>query len=593
MNLVASVANNTENKWSDYAGRYFYKKDENGENPLMKRLLARRESYCTLDPFDRSNHKRIMSLYEGSDKHYNQAMTAAKKMAEENDREVDDLDAYRALVWAISVWRYNALWDEKEEFIEIMNIKEGNHRVGAAIIMLFNAAYEPRDGKIICDTLKKDWFVRQLVAYDKNSRNLEDIDAAYANVDIRAEVLKLVQNPQSVLRLNRMGVVVFCGKTDDIYHEHGVDMDYIQNLDILFSRTVSDDKKRSVEPTENTTIAANIKAVLNLMEKNEAMLPEGETVNFSANASVNGLHYVGYERDAKNGKTPQPCELFQSPQWFALRNRPCPETIKEYYDSITIGSVILGQPLGKEGTNVGRKVPRPSHHTYHPPFPLDQDNMFLKLGVEGSGKTSNKCKPGESKAETYAQRRIDEGQSSQPITMSEHLRAVVVALTAASGKRALTNTGRHKWKNYTQREHCELAIQYIVDSQNFEMLASKWGNKIHGKSWDGVPWKELYGAGQVTKPDNAYIAFACMIADLLVSCFSNYKKDGLAKARAFVEMLATAHDDSDNYDDMAMVESLGEIEWDKPSLTNSLTQTNSTDMPFQDCYTSGCDTTLK
>ena len=555
--LVALVSNETKNDWGEYVGKYFYKRDADGNNPLMAKVQARRDAY-KLDPLNVENHDKIMTLYEGSKEFYLKALSAATEAATKRGRPVDELDKYRALVWAISMWRDQAIMDEKEKFVEIMNIKEGNHRVGAMIIMLFNAAYEPRSGKIVCDTLDKDWFVQQVYNKDTEGRNIQEIQRAYANIDLRAEVLRLVRDRDSTLH-RHFRVVLFVGKTEDVYDKAGVDMTYIQNLDISFSRVVSDDKKGSVEPTENIAIAANLRGILDLMENNAKKLQPGETPNFSANASVGGRLYVGHDRTYSSKITPARCSLFTGPKWNNMIKRPCPESAREYYASIQVGTVVKGKPLGKEDGRSNKKVPQPSGRTYNPPFPLDQDIMFGMLGVEGPGKRAGKKEPGTSNAETYSQRMIDEGQDSHPLTMSEHTKGVVVGLVAAAAHRAITGTGRHQWAQSTHRAECELAIQYIVDSQNFECDAAKWGGKIEGQCWDDRPWKEIFGNGQATKPDNVYIPFACMIGDMFVSCFSNIKADGMKKAREFVEMLATAHDDSADYKDKTMVENLGKL----------------------------------
>ena len=72
-------------------------------------------------------------------------------------------------------------------------------------------------------------------------------------------------------------------------------------------------------------------------------------------------------------------------------------------------------------------MPQPSGHTYHPPFSLTMANMITNLGVEGPA-SKKPVSPEEAKGATYAGRRIDESHASMPITMSEHIRGVVIAI---------------------------------------------------------------------------------------------------------------------------------------------------------------------
>ena len=58
-------------------------------------------------------------------------------------------------------------------------------------------------------------------------------------------------------------------------------------------------------------------------------------------------------------------------------------------------------------------------------------------------------------------------------------------------------------------------------------------------------------------PELRYMTATCMIADLFISCFGGYKTDGRNNARAFVNMLANAHDDVTGYSDMTMIDVLG------------------------------------
>ena len=65
-----------------------------------------------------------------------------------------------------------------------MSFMEGNNRMGAAIMMMFNSAYDPKTGRIECDTLDKDWVIKNLVARDPDVRSKSDVAKAYGSIDI-------------------------------------------------------------------------------------------------------------------------------------------------------------------------------------------------------------------------------------------------------------------------------------------------------------------------------------------------------------------------------------------------------------------------
>ena len=109
-------------------------------------------------------------------------------------------------------------------------------------------------------------------------------------------------------------------------------------------RNIANAKQGSINPTENMTIAALLNVILDLMES--FALPDNETVNFSANASINGKLYMEHEREGKDGSHPNTCPLFKSDEWVNLVRTPSPDTLRAYFTSISVGSIILGQWFG-------------------------------------------------------------------------------------------------------------------------------------------------------------------------------------------------------------------------------------------------------
>ena len=412
--------------------------------------------------------------------------------------------------------------------------------------------------------------IRNLVEKDPDVRSKSDVAKAYSSINIRAKVLEMIQNPKSIIRNEQLSIVVYYGITRERFHSYAVDMDYIQSLDIMSSRNIANAKQGSIDPTENMTIAALLNVILDLMEQNDSALPDNETVNFSANASVNGELYMEHERESKDGSLPNTCPLFKSDEWVNLVRTPSPDTLRAYFTSISVGSIILGNGLDPPATPAGKKrsksaetsaeskgknskspdtsakgrgnrqskVPQPSGHTYHPPFTLTMANMITSLGVEGPA-SKKPVSPEMAKGATYAERRIEEGHASMPITMSEHIRGVVIAIVMPSAVRGYTNTKRYTWAKYPQKQQAEFAVQYLVESQNFEMASDKWGNPFGKKKncWESASWYKYFGKEETNTPrapELRYMAATCMIADLFISCFGGYKTEGRNNAREYV-----------------------------------------------------------
>ena len=95
--------------------------------------------------------------------------------------------------------------------------------------------------------------------------------------------------------------------------------------------------------------------LLDLMEQNDSAPPDNETVNFSANASINGESYMEHERDSKDGSQPKTCQLFKSDEWFNLVRTQSPNTLRAYFTSISVGSIILGDGLDPPATPAEKK----------------------------------------------------------------------------------------------------------------------------------------------------------------------------------------------------------------------------------------------
>ena len=79
------------------------------------------------------------------------------------------------------------------------------------------------------------------------------------------------------------------------------------------------------------------------MMEDQDEVEEGESFNFSANASKQGEHYIEFSqeviKDGKKIKPPKPCKVFNSEEWKQLVRNPTPTTLRNHMNSITVGSV--------------------------------------------------------------------------------------------------------------------------------------------------------------------------------------------------------------------------------------------------------------
>ena len=110
---------------------------------VMSSHLKKNKDTYTLDAFDVRNHSTILQRYPRAKLHYENATKDATEKAEAQSRQFDELDKFRALVWAVSMSRQEMVLDDgNKHFVELMSFMEGNNCMGAAIMMMFNSAYE-------------------------------------------------------------------------------------------------------------------------------------------------------------------------------------------------------------------------------------------------------------------------------------------------------------------------------------------------------------------------------------------------------------------------------------------------------------------
>ena len=135
---------------------------------------------------------------------------------------------------------------------------------------------------------------------------------------------------------------IIYGKTREAFDDLNIGMSFVQSVDINFSAARMTDKHSSIAPPETTTLAEQGNIYLNLLEGQES-LHEGESVNFSANASDDGKHYIEFSQDPiKIGKEiypPDKYSVFNSKEWKTLVNDPSPTNLHKHMTSISIGRV--------------------------------------------------------------------------------------------------------------------------------------------------------------------------------------------------------------------------------------------------------------
>ena len=100
----------------------------------------------------------------------------------------------------------------------------------------------------------------------------------------------------SILNREMINMLIIFGKTKETFNNLDIDISVVETMDIKFSESRMKDKHRSVAPPETTKLAEQANTYLNMMEDQDEV-EEGESFNFSANASKQGEHYIKFSQE--------------------------------------------------------------------------------------------------------------------------------------------------------------------------------------------------------------------------------------------------------------------------------------------------------
>ncbi len=574
--VTTTVATQEGSRWEDYKTTYFPPQAAEGRNRLLK-WYQDNEEFLKTNIYPREKHIDVLKRYPGSRNLYRGLIEKLEENAKANNEKVSNIDVYIAMVHSICIMKQKKSDEWNEGINPIMMSMEGNNRMGAFFHMLFEAKYDAREGKLVRGSIDKTSFIRSLG--EPAERNKNDIEEAMANVDLKELIRSTLGDNESVFNKASIHMVIVYGITEEEYMKEKIpSMQTVYEGDIAYSKRISDDKTRSAVPPETRQLATNLKKIIDLIEDNEQE-PDEETVNFSANASNCGRLYVELNTQLSgNNKTPDECSLFKKKSWKQLVENPNENTIKNHFQSITMGSVV--RAAGQRGATV--KTLKPSgKEQYHPPRALCVNSVFACLGIikktvkpndqtSPNKKRKKKAKEGkwtaaknqkEQKGFTNAQDKIEKGQLHMPLGVEEHLKAVILAVILPALFRIYHNIVASAWNGSPLKNDCNLALKYLIATHVPMDRANQFGTTIDDKTGALAKkdWARLFGLTAENTPmsiHKSYLASALCIADIMIALLCLGKKEGVSRAYEFVRLLATVHDDT-GYDAMSFVEALG------------------------------------
>ena len=572
MKMTSVVGLDTKKSKKEYRAEYFMEKNENDEN-VFELWLTKNKEALKINAYDVSNHPGILLRWPGIESLYDTMKPHFEKLVLQNGKkELDELDLYRFLVWTVSLHKRQGC-GRSTGFEPIISPIEGNHRTGAHAHMLLGSSYDLKTGLLQVGTLKKEWIVENLAR--KPSRNITDIRAKYENIDLHELVKELIMDDNSALNKQYINMQIIYGKTREAFDKLNIGMSFVQSVDINFSAARMTDKHSSIAPPETTTLAEQGNIYLNLLEGQES-LAKGESVNFSANASDEGRHYIEFSQDPiKRGKDmfpPPKCSVFNSKEWQALVNDPTPTNLRKHMTSISVGSVTqeIIHPPQKDRAKPAPKpvlVLKPTGNVRHPPFHLDVDNIFNFVGKIRRKKqdtgTSRKSKAtSQSKEHTMAGKRIEQGLAHQPLSLEELMKGQFIALFTPACFRAHFLIPLSNWDSSPLKKECSSAVQYLIRTHVATEKANAFGQQLKPKDgWESEDWATTFGVNKERTPistDCRYMAAALFLADTMVACLCLGADEGMKLARDVIDMLLKAHRDTNTgYKDKAIVDTLG------------------------------------
>ena len=366
---------------------------------------------------------------------------------------------------------------------------------------------------------------------------------------------------------------VIYGKTKQEFDALGVGIDKVEAMDINYSESRMKDKHGSVAPPETTILADQALRYLDLLdEQNDVDAKESFT--FSANGSLHGEHYVEFSDEPitvnDELRPPNKCAVFNSVEWNALVDDPNDNNLRDHMQSITVGSVVEKsiklQTKEKKGKGKPRertiKVFKHTGKVGHPPFHLDENNVFNmvgKIGRQNEKKLTKNLSDDQCNDKTPAGLLVEKGHAHLPLGLEELTKAHFIALFAQACCRSHYQVSLSNWDLSTHKGECCNAVEYLVMTHLATEKAHTFAH-ISKECWASEKWSREFGNKDRTPIAQScrWLAATLFLSDAMVACLCLGKEYGMKMARDFIKVLEDAHNDATTgYSDKAVIETLG------------------------------------
>lgn len=487
-----------------------------------------------------------------------------------NATELDELDRYRLLLWAINVARQRDV-RMKNDFQPMLAPIEGNNRTGAHTYILLGAVYNANDDLMRCGTLSTKWIVDNI---ETEGTTRQSISNRYKNINLHDLTKSQILDNNSGFNKEFVNMTMIWGISKNEFDAINIDIKEVEQIDVNFSENRMKDKQNAITPPVTRQLSKQAQIYLNMMTDLEPV-PSNESYTFSANASENGELYVHFQQDpvkiAKTTKPPPPCEIFSTDAWTRLVANPDETNLRHHMNSINVGSTFLETfqpPMKQTHKKKPSKQTRlvPSGNTRNPPFLLDRYNLFDRVGEVHKKKRDGKERADCTK-NTEAARRNEMGLGHEPLGLEELMKAHFIALllpTLCKAYYSIPLKGWHISPHYNESIH---AVNYLIRTHVATSKSNNFAAELDSY-WEEEEWYTAFGRKGRTPAsrDCTYLAATLFLADMMVACLCVEGPDG-ELVNNIIAMLEMSHADTSGFNDIAVVETLGRFKKERSLLT--------------------------
>ena len=432
VSLNSASMNDRKSSSNRFCATYFVHENE-GASGHFENWLRSDVTDFQLNAYEPTNHEKILERWPTSKHLYTKGQQLLLKAVKQdrNATELDELDRYRLLLWAINVARQRDV-RMKKKFQPMLAPIEGNNRTGAHTYILLGAVYNANDDLMRCGTLTTKWIVDNIETEGTTRKNIAN---RYKNINLHDLTKRQIMDSNSGFNKEFVNMTMVWGKSKNEIDDMNIDINEVEQIDVRFSENRMTDKQNAITPPVTRQLSRQAQIYLDMMT-DLAPVPSNESYTFSANASENGKLYVHFQQDPiKIDKTitpPPQCEVFSSEAWTQLIANPNETNLRNHMNSIEVGSTFSEQfqPPMKQGAK--KRPPKQTRlvhtgKTKHPPFLLDRYNLFDRVGEihkrKKEGKKSSDCTKN-----TEAARKNEMGLGHEPLGLEELMKAHFISL---------------------------------------------------------------------------------------------------------------------------------------------------------------------